>query len=689
MSSNQEPKNTRQATFKLTGSEVEYKLPDPRDLRPSVDSKTGSLDIWPAHSAKPPALPPNNTVQDHKGPPKPKFLDKLEKFLVKELRALECTDPNQPNEKRLQAFREVFEYLIDDFKTYRPLLSSIKNEYEKVLDHQQEKIRELEPLQSLIITISERCDKKLLSAKQEEKEEITSLKTENDKLKKTILKMRGEHGALQEQVKTLQDEIALEYRKYRDECDARKLLIQDLNDLKYQQDEAKRAALGKQDEDGAEDVTMLKLALKKTREDLATKTQKLAEVMADFGDVVPRRNFEELDAQFKVLQSELEETKGNHKTLMSEHSLLIGVHKKLMEHRDELASECEQLRRSATPRPDWDRCAKYVEGGNDRWTEISKDKSSNDLVDVLLSEMTGQDIAIIQAGAGTGNEYFEAMGTESSVPRYLRCEGQIVNRRLGKKDAVTLVKDIWKERAKYTAERKPSEQENFAEFVFEFLRTKFGTDALAYEWGYNVHDACSRYNHDAKIGQFFGILTGEFDEKLYHDQVSTIERLHRSLSQEADSSGLIKPDGFSHVLELCFPWKEETSVKALIKAAETELGSTPSDALNYKQLFEQDEEGCAGLFLKKLEEQTKAERHAYVSELSDQLGQATSFNVDEVRQAFIAIDPLITEEVTQTYLQRAFGVTTDKLKANIRVDKNILIKNLQTGSVQRVGEGNA
>ena len=46
----------------------------------------------------------------------------------------------------LKAFREVFEYLIEEFKTYKPLLSSIKNEYELMLEYQRIKIRELEPL---------------------------------------------------------------------------------------------------------------------------------------------------------------------------------------------------------------------------------------------------------------------------------------------------------------------------------------------------------------------------------------------------------------------------------------------------------------------------------------------------------------------------------------------------------------
>lgn len=45
-----------------------------------------------------------------------------------------------------QAYREAFEYLLEEFKTYKPLLSAIKNEYEMMLAAQNQKIRELEPL---------------------------------------------------------------------------------------------------------------------------------------------------------------------------------------------------------------------------------------------------------------------------------------------------------------------------------------------------------------------------------------------------------------------------------------------------------------------------------------------------------------------------------------------------------------
>ena len=92
----------------------------------------------------------------------------------------------------------MFEYLIEDFKTYRPLLSAIKNEYEIMIIHQRDKIRELEPLkvrqgcgawqshvprqnhinvyqlswlflQAMLVTVSEQCEKTLLAMKEEEK----------------------------------------------------------------------------------------------------------------------------------------------------------------------------------------------------------------------------------------------------------------------------------------------------------------------------------------------------------------------------------------------------------------------------------------------------------------------------------------------------------------------------------------
>lgn len=50
----------------------------------------------------------------------------------------------------------MFEYLIEDFKTYKPLLSAVKHEYEMMLVHQREIIRDLEPLK---VKIVEQCSR--------------------------------------------------------------------------------------------------------------------------------------------------------------------------------------------------------------------------------------------------------------------------------------------------------------------------------------------------------------------------------------------------------------------------------------------------------------------------------------------------------------------------------------------------
>jgi len=51
-------------------------------------------------------------------------LEALESYVKKEIVHLKCSEP-EPSELRLQAYREVFEYLIEDFKTYKPLLSQV------------------------------------------------------------------------------------------------------------------------------------------------------------------------------------------------------------------------------------------------------------------------------------------------------------------------------------------------------------------------------------------------------------------------------------------------------------------------------------------------------------------------------------------------------------------------------------
>jgi chromosome segregation ATPase len=164
----------------------------------------------------------------------------------------------------LKAYREVFEYLLEEFRTYKPLLASIKNEYEMMLAAQREKIRELEPLKQMLVTLADECDHKLMQYREEDKVEIKELKEEKRKLLEMITQLKNEKHSLKIQVEKLQNELSEEHEKLRNEQDKRKLLIMDLNDLRFQQ-EAEREKKKNENatsEENKDDPVTLKIALK-------------------------------------------------------------------------------------------------------------------------------------------------------------------------------------------------------------------------------------------------------------------------------------------------------------------------------------------------------------------------------------------------------------------------------------------
>ncbi|XP_054309958.2 translin-associated factor X-interacting protein 1 isoform X6 [Pongo pygmaeus] len=231
---------------------------------------------------------------------KPRYLEELENYLRKELLLLDLgTDSTQ--ELRLQPYREIFEFFIEDFKTYKPLLSSIKNAYEGMLAHQREKIRALEPLKAKLVTVNEDCNERILAMKAEEKHEISLLKKEKMNLLKIIDKKNEEKISLQSEVTKLRKNLAEEYLHYLSERDARKILIADLNELRYQREDI---SLAQSPGIWGEDPVKLTLALKMTRQDLTRTQMELNTMKANFGDVVPRRDFEMQEKTNKDLQEQ-------------------------------------------------------------------------------------------------------------------------------------------------------------------------------------------------------------------------------------------------------------------------------------------------------------------------------------------------------------------------------------------------
>ncbi|XP_076469854.1 translin-associated factor X-interacting protein 1-like [Babylonia areolata] len=681
-----------------------HPLPPPKSLRPYVDTKAGEVDTWPAHasglalaSSSAAMLSRNKSLVivnegeegGGKAPiiPKPRFLEQLQSFLSKELNALGVTDVS-PSDLRLQAHREVFEYLIEDFKTYKPLLAAIKNEYEMMLAFQRQQIRQLEPLKQMLVTVSEQCDQKIMGLREDERQEVSNMKAENRRLYAKISAMANEQRDLQEQVNRLQENLREEHQKYRDECDARKLLVADINDLRYQQEDYLASKQTATEEEVAEDPVMLKIALKKARDDEKAASVRLAEMVANYGDVIPRRDFEALEKKYKELEEQSEITQGDFRKLQAEHNALLEVQNQVTGQRDQFYLELANLKRSSTPRPDWEKCGDHVNGGAEHWKEVSEGKSSNELVDVLIQE--------ISAGAGGseygGAEYFDGQGTDETVPVYLRFDGPVRNRRLGKRDTLLMIQDVWREKSAADSEKPDDEvRTKMGDFLHTYLQRRFPTPQMVAEWAYNLDDACQRYAaQDDAINLFWNVLVEEADEEIYHEQLRMMHTLLTELTKadvEQGNLGKLDRELFRSTLASALLSIDDEALAAVVQAAETELEEKDMQEVDYKNLFTEDDEGKTGPFLNEVKRWAQQQKEKYIADIKQQLGDASQVTVEEMRQAVMAADQAIDPQDLEWYVMWTFGVDSPEGLAEAQpLDVSRVVERLQNGGLRRGGK---
>ncbi|XP_006203771.2 translin-associated factor X-interacting protein 1 isoform X1 [Vicugna pacos] len=610
------------------------------------------------------------------GTTKPRYLEQLENYLHKELLLLDLgTDSAQ--ELRLQPYREIFEFFIEDFKTYKPLLSSIKNAYEVMLAHQREKIRALEPLKAKLVTVNEDCNERILAMRAEERYEISMLKKEKMNLLKLIDKKNEEKISLQSEVTKLRKNLAEEYLHYLSERDARKILIADLNELRYQREDM---SLAQYPGIWGEDPVKLTVALKMARQDLTRMQMELNTMKANFGDVVPRRDFEMQEKTNKDLQEQLDSLKDDYEEVRKEHEMLLQLHMSTLRERDQFYAELQEIQRTSTPRPDWSKCEDVVAGGRDRWHVLAEGKNSDQLVDVLLEE--------IGEGLLREKDFFPGLGYGESIPAFLQFDGIVENKKPTKKDVVNILKDAWKERI---AEE---QKEKFPDFFFNFLERRFGpSDAMA--WAYTIFEYIKLFHSNEVMNQFYAVLMGKRKESVYIKQKETIAQLLKEMTHaDSQNEGLLTMEQLSTVLRSTFPFKKDEKIQELMEAGGWHPSSSNADLVNYRLLFMEDEEGQSVPFLQKLWEQYLNEKDEYLYELKQELGLELHDKVTlpKLREALMTIDPSLDKQTLNGYLSQAFQFPVTELpeegeekEEGTVIQLQTALEQLQMSDVRRMG----
>jgi len=673
----------QESSYSIKGTK--HILPQNLSLKPGQDTYTGKFETWPAHSSK--NFSQTSILQDKKFQkkvlPKPKFLEGLEAYAKRELYLLNCKG-EEPNELRLQAFREVFDYLIEDFKTYKPLLAQIKNEYEKNLSFLRQKISELEPLRSMIVTINDKCELKIKQLKEAEQHEIKKILEDKSQLLKEIQNFKENEISLHVQISRLQEELAKEYKRYRDVNEMRKMLLTDLNELKSRHEKSMQITQVQSEDsvgDTNDDSVTLKIALKVCRDDLTKCLNELNIMKADYNDVVPARNYKQLFDSHEMLSQEAKNFKESYTKLSQEHQTLIELHEEMTKSRDEYYTENVELKRSATPRPDWESCLETLNVNEQRWKENIKNKSSKDILQTLMEEM--------KKGLGnSGNGVFVGRGLGENIPKHLRFEGEVKNRFMSKAEVSRLVKEIWVDKA--VRDGQQGSKQSMEEFIHHFFMKKFrNSSEYTAEFCYSLDDALEKFQEVPNFAFLRNVLNKEANEEFYYRHMQVIKSLIASLQNyDTDNTGTVSPEDFLSAVEQAYPLKSSESCKALLKTCLYELDETPqSSMLKYMDLFTEDEEGYTGPFLDLLRKQENEEIKQYVADVSNQIqGADNEVSMLMLREAFMMADPAINQSQLTTHLSLAFRCSPYMLDDVEAVEKNALLKNLCKSGVHRIGK---
>ena len=221
-------------------------------------------------------------------------------------------------------------------------------------------------------------------------------------------------------------------------------------------------------------------------------------------------------------------------------------------------------------------------------------------------------------GQYSRDSYFVGLGTGASVPKYLRTNNKIRNRKLIKATAEGMVKEAWREKMKWGQEME------MEEFFFAFLQKKFGLQAMIAEWGYNLINALKKYSYDADCELFLKVLQGEIGEEVYRDQMHMIEKYKEEL-RAADFAvggkviGRLPKLDFMKITKQHFSNKSEEQLETLWECLEQDQ---QGDWVMYELLFEEDRSGDQGQFAEEIRDQFLAEREQYLQVLEEALIEA-------------------------------------------------------------------
>ncbi|XP_036367375.1 translin-associated factor X-interacting protein 1-like isoform X2 [Octopus sinensis] len=539
---------------------------------------------------------------------KPKLLQQLEFFLEKELYLLGVSN-HDVNDISLQAHQEAFEYLIDNFKTYKSILSSIKNSYEVTLSKLRSQLRELDLMKQMVVTTAEKYEKKIMDVYEDKKQELVLMEEQHIRLQKNVQSLLEHKRDIEYILGRLKEEVDDIHEKYDQQRSRHKMLVTEINHLLAQQQFTMKQIMKRRSSDGAppevqEDPVALKNAVKEAKLKERTASKMYSQMNANYCDVLPRKDYDSFKKKYDEEMTTYEDLLNTYKLFGSEHGILLKMNQNLTEERNHYYQQQQKLQSISGAIQHWKKCVGYITGEDVSWQEISSEAASRELLQVLIQTISAKEAAHLEMDITS----FTGKGLSPDVPKLLRYEGKVNNRRMTPRDCVYFIKDIWSNRVY-------EEESNLMEFLEAYMMKQFPDETLRTEWSYTFYftlKQLSPINNYVKL--FWKILNEEIEESVHHCQeifTRTLEG-HCRTNRRPEAKYISKAE-FHILLEEFLKGTKADFITSLVDKAATQL---ESDKIYIEKLLHETAEGEIGPFLSSIREWLRRAWKNYIENIS-------------------------------------------------------------------------
>jgi len=510
-----------------------------------------SSKLQSANSSRPTSRPQLPT-----SPKTPTAIKDIEKFISDSTADFE--NASNYDDLKLQAYRTAFDAIMEELKTYRPILAKIKEAYDQNLANSKDTKRELEQTRQALLVINENCEARLAEHTSKEMQRLKDANNEIKILNDSIKNFKSEKEDFKAQIDKLKIDLSSTYEQYRDERDSRKILVSELRATQATASDLQASFAMKSSAENQMDPVKLASQLDIAQKDLARANEELSRTKADYGDVVPRREYNEQTKLLEQTTNNFEKIKSDFDKIHKEHKTLLDLHQQISKEREDFSTEAALLRREATPRPQWSNIRAVWPEGSQDWRDVTEGKTSDQHVKIIADQFEKSvSMATIQI-----------LGDSSEVPIHLRWSGRnpnhpsinsVHNRNFERLEVSAWIDKIWKN--KILADGRADPDVGFpklSEIVLKSFQEEFSNcDPVVYEYTYSFNTALENLKDEPYIQVFKDILDGNLHDSCKYRFDWVIANARKAISATAAGTKNLNIDMIVDSLKDAFPIKEE------------------------------------------------------------------------------------------------------------------------------------